>query len=241
MNQLVAMPPPMPPNPGPPQAVPAPPPQPTQEDVFGLLRNNLMRRFKIDIETDSTITGDESREKQDRTTFIESTTKFMEAWGPMVMQKPELAPLAGQLLLFGVRAFRVGRELEEVIEETADKLSSPQAMQGKGPDPKVQAEQLKLQSAQAKTQAEIQKSQIDAQTGQQMAAAKMQEVIAESEAKIAEIKLKLAAAQQVHQHKAVEAGMAHGAAMDKMAIEQQKAQTAQLPKWPVDPGKTQGF
>jgi hypothetical protein len=213
---------------------------PTQEDVFGLLENNLLRRFKIDIETDSTVAGDESQEKSDRTAFIESMTKFMEAWGPMVMQKPELAPLAGQLLLFGVRAFRVGRELEEVIEETADKMAQPQAMQ-KQPDPKVQAEQVKLQAAIAKTQSEIQKAQIDAQTASQAAQAKLQEIITESQAKLAELKMKLAAAQQDHAHKQGEAQMAHGAAMDKMALEQQKVQTAQLPKWPVDPGKTQGF
>jgi hypothetical protein len=213
---------------------------PSQEDVFGLLKNNLLRRFKIDIETDSTIAGDESQEKQDRTTFIESLTKFMEAWGPMTMQKPELAPLAGQVLLFGVRAFRVGRELEEVIEETVDKLSQPSPVPQQ-PDPKVQAEQIKLQGAQMKTQAEVQKSQVDAQTGQQEAAAKLQEIITSSQAKIAEAKMRLAALEQAHGHKIAEAQMAHGAAMDQMQLERQKAQTAAMPKWPVDPGKTQGF
>ena len=226
---------------GPPQPQPSPNnPGPTQEDVFGLLRDALTRRFKIDIENESTVIGDESQERQDRTGLIESVTKFMEAWGPMVMQKPELAPLAGQLLLFGVRSFRVGRELEDVIEETSDKLSASQNNQ-KGPDPKVQAEQVKLQGTQAKTQAEIQKSQIDAQTAQQAGAMKQQQMEMDIRAKIAEMQMKLAALQQEHQHKTVEAGFAHGAAMDKMAIEQQKAQVAQMPKWPVDPGKTQGF
>jgi hypothetical protein len=218
---------------------------PTQEDVFGLLKNNLLRRFKIEIETDSTIVGDESREKQDRTQFIESMTKFLEAWGPMVIQKPELAPLAGQLLMFGVRAFRVGRELEEVIEETADKLASPQAMQQamaqKAADPKVAAEQVKLAAAQAKTQAEVQKANMDAQTGQQAAAAKLQEIIAESQAKLAELRLKIAADARDHLHSAAEAQMAHQGAMDKMAGEQQKAALAQMPKWPIEPGNAQGF
>lgn len=217
---------------------------PVQEDVFGLLKNNLLRRFKIDIETDSTIAGDESQEKQDRTTFIESMTKFMEAWGPMVAQKPELAPLAGQLLLWGIRAFRVGRELEEIVEETSEKMATPSATPQQ-PDPKVQAETIKLQGAQLKTAAEVQKSQVDAETGKQEAAAKLQEIITSSQAKIAEAKMKLAALEQAHGHKLAEAQMAHGAAMDQMAIEQQRAHTAQqqaaMPKWPVDPGKTQGF
>jgi hypothetical protein len=29
--------------------------------------------------------------------------------------------------------------------------------------------------------------------------------------------------------------------VDQMAIEGQRQQAAQLPKWPVDPGKTRGF
>jgi hypothetical protein len=217
---------------------------PSQEDVFGLLKNNLLRKFKIDIETDSTVAGDESQEKKDRTQFIESLTKFMETWGPMVMQNQALAPLAGQVLLFGVRAFRVGRELEEVIEETADKMAQPGATQ-KPDDAKVMAEKVKLQAAIAKTQSEIQKAQIDAQTADASAKAKLQQTIMEGQVHIAELKMKLAAMQQEHQHKQGEAQMAHGAAMDKMALEHQKAQTmqqqAQMPKWPTDPGKEQGF
>jgi hypothetical protein len=217
---------------------------PTQEDVFGLLKNNPLRRFRVDIETDSTVAGDESQEKQDRTTFIESMTKFVEAWGPMVEQREELAPLAGQLLLFGVRAFRVGRELEEVIEETAEKMAAPGATQ-KQPDAKVQAEQVKLQAAIAKTQSEIQTAQIQAQTASQSAQAKLREIITESQARLAELKMKLAEMEQKHQHTAAEAQMAHGAAMDQMALEGQRQagaqQAAQMPKWPVDPAKTQGF
>src|ERR1019366_3977367 len=61
---------------------------PTQEDVFGMLRDGVMRRFRLDIENDSTITGNETQEKQDRTDFLEAVTKFLETWGPMVQAKP---------------------------------------------------------------------------------------------------------------------------------------------------------
>jgi hypothetical protein len=217
---------------------------PTQEDVFGLLKSNVNRRFKTDIETDSTIAGDESQEKQDRQGFIESMTKFMEAWGPMVMQKPELSPLAGQLLLFGVRAFRVGRELEEVIEETVDRMG--QAPQGQQEDPKVTAEKVKLQGTQMKAQGEQQKAQTEAQTKQQESAIKLKEIIVQSEARIREAQMKLAAMEQAHGHKIAEGQMEHAAAMDQMALERQKAQTAQVaaqtPKWPAGPqGNDQGF
>lgn len=221
------------------QAPPTPDFGPTQEQVFGLLKDSLNRLFKIDIENDSTIEGDESQEKQDRTQFIDSVTRFMETWGPMVIRMPQLAPLSGQMLLFGVRAFRIGRELEEVIEETIDNLTE----MGKappGPDPKIQSEQIKLQGTHAKTQAEIAKSQIDAQTAQQSAQAKVQGIQAQSEAKIAELRMKLALAEQEHAHRIAQGQLEHGAAVDKMALAAQKQQTAALaqaakpPTWPVN-------
>jgi hypothetical protein len=213
---------------------------PTQEDVFGLLKKPISRFFKIDIETDSTVAGDESQEKQDRTDFIEAVTKFMESWGPMAIQKPELAPLAGQLLLFGVRGFRIGRELEEVIEETVDRMG--QAPQGQQEDPKVTAEKIKIQGAQIKAQGEQQKAQTEAQTKQQESAIKLREIIIKSQAEMQEAQMKLAALEQEHGHKLAEGQMAHAAAMDQMAIERQKAQVAAMPKWPSGPtGNDQGF
>lgn len=153
------------------QSVPSQPPKPqvTEEAVMELLRDDVLRRFRIDIEADSTITGDESQEKADRNEFIMSITKFMETWGPMIEQQPMLAPLASAFLMFGVRAYRVGRELEEQIEETSDKMS---AMFGNLPpgagknDGKAQAEMIKLQGTQAKSQAEVQKAGMDAQQSQ---------------------------------------------------------------------------
>lgn len=134
----------------------------TVDAVMELLRDGAMRRFRIDIEVDSTITGDESQERQDRTMFIEATTKFVQAWGPIVAGNPAMAQLAGELLLFGTRAFRVGRALEEVIEETVDKLEQ-QASQPKPPPPVPPDVQAKTEQAQIKAQAEGQKAQASIQ------------------------------------------------------------------------------
>lgn len=160
----------------PPQGQPPSRPQQqpvTIDAVMALLRDGAMRRFRIDIEVDSTITGDESQERQDRTTFIQATTSFIKEWGPIVAANPMMADLAGELLLFGTRAFRVGRSLEEVIEETVDKIEQ-QASQPKPPPPIPPEEQAKIQQAQIKAQAEgakaqstIQATQVKAQGDQQ--------------------------------------------------------------------------
>ena len=143
-----------------------PPPQfkdlgPTQEMVQALMRDNVTQRFLIDIEVDSTIAADENMEKKARTEFLEAVSKFVVGWMPIIQASPELIPLAGQMLLFAVRAFPIGRELEEVIEQAMDKLGQA-AGQPKPPNP----EQLKAQSDMAKNQAEIEKSKIDLQAVQ---------------------------------------------------------------------------
>lgn len=149
-----------------PQASPLPPNSPVTIDaVMRLIRDEPLRRFRVDIEADSTIAGDESQEKQDRAQFIESLTKLVETWGPIVMAQPVMAPLAGELMLFGVRAFRVGRSLEQVIEETVDKLTAA-AGQPKPPPQPSPDELIKLQGIKAKVQGEIMKARIALQQAQ---------------------------------------------------------------------------
>ena len=140
---------------------------PSVEDVFALLQDGVMRRFRIDIETDSTIASDESRDRSDRTAFIGAVTQFVEGWAPLLMKAPQLAPLAGALLTFGARGFRIGRDLEDRIEEASDRLVEI-ANAPKPPPPSPEpADQIKLQVAQLKGQAELQKSQMDLQAATQ--------------------------------------------------------------------------
>lgn len=153
----------------------------TIDAVMALLRDGAMRRFRIDIEVDSTVSGDESQERQDRNEFINTTTNFIKEWGPIVAANPTMAQLAGELLLFGTRAFRVGRSLEEVIEETVDKLET-QAAQPKPPPPIPPEEQVKIQQAQIKAEAEGNKSQMEGQIAQMEAQFKQQEMAMQAQA-----------------------------------------------------------
>ena len=195
------------PPPGPPPvpvaAAPSGPPPVTIDAVMALLRDGMMRRFRIDIEVDSTITGDESQERQDRTAFIQATTSFVKEWGPIVAANPAMAPLAGELLLFGTRSFRIGNSMEEVIEETVDRLEQ-QAAQPKPPPPPDPVEQAKIAQAHIKAQAEGQKAQADVQSTQVKAQGDVQAT-----------QLDLAGKVMEHQHKTAE----HNMDMQKMHAE----------------------
>lgn len=88
------------------------------DDVMKLLRNDRLRSFRIDIETDSTAQPNEAQEQQRRTQFLEATGAFLDRAVASLQTAPELAPVAGEMLTFAVRSFRAGRGLEETIERT---------------------------------------------------------------------------------------------------------------------------
>ena len=179
---------------GPPQpgSAPAPKPpappqlQPTQEDIAELMKDAVTQRFLIDIEVDSTIAADENAEKAARTQVLESISKFVVAWMPITQAAPELLPLAGEMLLFAVRAFPTARDLEEAIEEAMDKMEAA-AGQPKPPN----AEQLKAQADLQKAQAEIQTAQIDAASAGEKAKADIAQVQLKGQVAVKEHEMKL--------------------------------------------------
>ena len=81
--------PPAPPTPS--ATAPAPPaaapPLVFDDRVMELLRNDRMRGFVIDIETDSTIQPDEDAEKQRRTEFITAVGGFLQQAAPMIPRR----------------------------------------------------------------------------------------------------------------------------------------------------------
>lgn len=155
---------------GQPQAQPFPASPPAQgnaqppvtiDAVVQLLRDDRMRGFRIDIETDSLVEADQTQEKQDATELVTAIGGFFKEFGPIVQAMPPLAPLVSGLLQFAVRRHKVGAELEELIEkcmgDVAHHLANPPPPQ---PDP---TEQVKLAIAQTKAQAEGAKSQANIQ------------------------------------------------------------------------------
>jgi hypothetical protein len=179
-----------------------PPPSPGQiamqeaiqriDSAIEILRNERLRGFRVDIEVDSTIFGDAAQEKGDRTEFIGEVTKYLQTAAALSAQVPEMTPLLGKLLQFGVRGFRVGRDLESSIEDFCDQAvkiakqkqiaaaSQPNpeqqkaAAQAKQAEATANAAQVRAHADIAKGQADIQQAQVEQQTKQMEAAAEVQ-------------------------------------------------------------------
>lgn len=178
-----------------------PPPDPMQmalqqaiqriDAAIGLIRNERLRGFRVDIEVDSTIYGDAAQEKGDRTEFISEVTKYLQTAMAMSAQVPEITPLLGKLLQFGVRGFRVGRDLESSIEEFCDqavKIAKQKQLAAQSqPNPEqikahaqaqqaqatAQAANVRAQADVAKSHADIEAAQIDSQTNREQAQAEV--------------------------------------------------------------------
>jgi len=147
------------------------------DQAVALLRQDGLTGFRIDIEADSTIAPDEEAEKAARTEFIGQFVPLVEQLVPVSMGNPALANLAKEVVLFGVRGFRVARSLEESIEKAFDALAQmpPQANAGgKGPAQNPQVEQAKIQADMHDTNVKAQTDQMEIAQKAQQAQGQMQ-------------------------------------------------------------------
>ena len=136
--------------------------QPTWAEIEVVLRDNAARTFRIEIETDSTIEPNDQDEKQRRVEFVQAVGLYLEKTLSVVQLAPEMLPVVVEGLKFLVRGFRVGREMEDVVDQALDQLQARAAVQqpaqpNQGPDP--QAEQLKAQAATTNAQANVARAQ----------------------------------------------------------------------------------
>lgn len=116
----------------------------TIEKVVGLLREQRLRPFILEIETDSTIQPDEDAEKQRRTEFVTALGGLLTQFGPLVATQPAAAPFAGETLKFALAPFRAGRALEGAVEQFVESIKGQAQQQMQNPQPtpeQMQAEQ----------------------------------------------------------------------------------------------------
>lgn len=139
------------------------------DEVMALLRNDKLRSFRIDIETDSTIAADEAAERAQRGEFLTVTGGFLKQSVEAIAANPALGPMMTEMLLFAVRGFRAGKNMEDAIESSmkaAIKMAQ-QAAAAPKVDPRVEVEKAKLaetaKANQADAQLELRKQNQDAQ------------------------------------------------------------------------------
>jgi hypothetical protein len=145
--------------------------------ALALLKDEPAKNFRIEVTTDSMIYQDEQQEKQDRMEFLSAVSGFLSQALPAAQATPELTPMLVEMLKFGVTAFKAGKGLEGLIDETADKFRQQQKAaegQPKPPTPEMQKLQMQSQMDQSKMQMQMQMEQQKMQMQMELEKAKQE-------------------------------------------------------------------
>lgn len=109
-----------------------------------ILRSEVMRSYRVDIETDSTIRGDVARSLEQMTQFITGTGHFVQAIGGMVQAAPPLLAPMMEVYASFARKFDLGKQAEDALDkmpQLIQQMLQAQQQQAQQPPP----EQVKAQ------------------------------------------------------------------------------------------------
>lgn len=166
------------------------------QQALELLKSEPARTFRIEVASDSLVELDEQAEKTSRMEFLTAAGGFLQQALPVVQNTPELGPLMGEMLMFGVRSFKGARPIEAAFEQAVAQLSQPKPQQAPPPTPEQVQAQKDVQIANVKAQENAAKMQHD----QAVAQTKSQEVIALAKDKLM-FELELAKAKEFEETK----------------------------------------
>lgn len=134
------------------------------EDIESILRSDDRRGYKIDIETEDTANFDEQEEKQNRVELLNTMQPVLQNVQLMIQQSPDMLPLAREIMMFTIKGFKAGRQLEETFEDAFNELGN-RPPQPPPPNPDM----AKVGIEKSKADAEIQiKQQLAAHEAEKM-------------------------------------------------------------------------
>lgn len=140
---------------------------PSWGDILALLKNDLQRSYRIDIETNSTIDAEATEDKKDIGELLNALAQFLNGIGPLIESGTMPFDAAKSMMMVIVRRFKFGNEVEEQIN--AMQQPKPKA------DPAQQKAQLEMQQMQQEMAGKQQDRQQTAQLAQMDMALKQRE------------------------------------------------------------------
>jgi len=163
------------------------------EEVLQVLASPL-DHYRIDVESDSTVRADLTRNRQEMAEFLNGTAQFFAAMAPLVQQSPSAAEPIAEVYSSFSRQFNLGKQAEDAMARLVE--MAKEASKNPPPNPEQEAAkadmemkrqdmQSRMAMEQHKMQLEVERAQLDVQITQ----AELQ--IKRAELGLAEQKLKL--------------------------------------------------
>jgi len=122
-----------------------------------LMRSDLLRSYKIDIETDSTIRADLSRNQENMTNFVMGTANYVQAIAPAIQGGILPPQLAIEIYTAFARNFKLGKQVEDALDRAGENAREAERQpKQEQPDPEMQKAQAEMQMKSQAQQAEMQ-------------------------------------------------------------------------------------
>ncbi len=202
---------------------PTDPPEEQQikQGAIQLMQQRISAYYRIDVESDSTIRADLTRQKQEVSEFLQGAAAYFQAVAPLVQEGALPADAAVDIFASTARMFNLGKSVEDTLEKmVVDAKAKASQPQQEKPDP----EMIKAQLEQQKMQGQAQIEGAKAQTAQAQASAQIEALRAKLEAELSAIAAKTRQSEIDAQTKQVEMNVKMQADAQTHAMEMQKGQ-----------------
>ena len=139
--------------------------------------------YRIDVESDSTVRADLTRQKQDMSDFITGSANFFKTMAPLMADSPEAAGPIIDIYASMASVFKLGRQAEDALEKLGD--IAKQAASKPRPNPEAEAARMEQEGKERDRQAEAQMKEREFQMKDKAEERKEQRATAADQRKLA--------------------------------------------------------
>lgn len=140
---------------------------PSLGELLKALKDDLYRKYAIDIETNSSVDVEATEDKQDFTELLNAISQFMNGVAPLIEAGTMPMQAAAEILVSIIRRFRLGGEVEDYIRAMGAQQKQGNQAEEQAAQLEAQKQQFEVQKLQMETQAASEKAQIQVELERQ--------------------------------------------------------------------------
>jgi hypothetical protein len=130
---------------------------PTWSDILGMLKDDVQRAYRIDIESNSTVQPEATEDQKHIAEVMNALAQYMNGIAPLVVSGALPFEAAQSMMLAISRRFRFGSEIEEhIMKMKAPEKEDAGAAEAKKQEAEMQAKQAEMQQKAQEKQIELQ-------------------------------------------------------------------------------------
>lgn len=141
-----------------------------------MMKEPVSSYYRIDVESDSTVKADLTRQKAEATGFLQASSQFFAAVGPLVQQGAIPAKTAVEIYSSFARLYNLGKSVEDALDELLVQAREGQGSQGQPEQPQEPTEEQKAAQEAAKAEMEAKLKQEQAKAARYEAEAQTAQV-----------------------------------------------------------------